>query len=100
MLRRVRSMVLAVGLCAGALAPLSATYAQDAKGAADDRAESFQAVQGAVKEDIAGGPLMLAAYAVVWLAVFGYVFRLVRLQRGVEANLERLERTLGSSQKV
>jgi CcmD family protein len=57
-------------------------------------------VQGAVKEDIAGGPLMLAAYAVVWLAVFGYVFRLVRLQRGVEANLERLERMLGSSQKV
>lgn len=100
MLRRMRSMILALGLLAGALAPLSATYAQDAEPTADDRAASFQAVSGAVKEDVPGGPLMLAAYAVVWLAVFGYVFRLVRLQRGVEANLERLERTLGSAQKV
>jgi CcmD family protein len=37
---------------------------------------------------------MLAAYAVVWLAVFFYVFRMVRLQRGVEDNLSRLERSL------
>jgi CcmD family protein len=100
MLRRMRSMVLALSLFAGALVPLSATYAQDAQPASDDRAASFQAVTGGVKEDVAGGPLMLAAYAIVWLAVFGYVFRLVRLQRGVEANLERLERTLGSAQKV
>jgi CcmD family protein len=60
----------------------------------DDRAQSFQAVTGAVKEDVAGGPLMLAAYAVVWLAVFFYVFRMVRMQRGVEDNLSRLERSL------
>ena len=101
MLRRMRSMILALGLFAGVLAPLSATFAQDAaEPTADDRAASFQAVSGAVKEDVPGGPLMLAAYAVVWIAVFGYVFRLVRLQRGVEANLERLERTLGSAQKV
>jgi CcmD family protein len=95
MLRRVRSLVLAMGLFAGALAPIGASYAQEAKGVADDRADSFQAVTGAVKEDVAGGPLMLAAYAIAWLAVFGYVFRLVRLQRGVEANLSRLERALG-----
>jgi CcmD family protein len=62
--------------------------------AAEDRAQSFQAVTGAVKEDVAGGPLMLAAYAVVWLCVFFYVFRMVRLQRGVEDNLSRLERSL------
>jgi CcmD family protein len=99
-MRRLRSMVLVFGLCAGALAFVGGARAQDAKGAADDRADSFQAVKGAVKEDVAGGPLMLAAYAVVWLVVFGYGFRLVRLQRGVEANLDRLERTLGSSQKV
>jgi CcmD family protein len=62
-----------------------------------DRAASFQAVTGAVKEDVAGGPLLLAAYAIVWLCVFFYVFRMVRLQRGVEDNLSRLERSLAHS---
>lgn len=71
--------------------------AEDADGVddvADDRAQSFQAVSGAVQEDVPGGPLMLAAYAAVWIVVFGYVFRINRLQRGVEANLERLERSI------
>ena len=61
---------------------------------ADDRAASFQAVSGGTKEDIAGGPLMLLAYAAVWIVVFGYVYRINRLQRGVEANVERLERSI------
>jgi len=75
-------------------------YAQGApQTTADDRAQRFEAVSGAVKEDIAGGPLMLAAYAVVWLALFGYVFRLVRLQRGLEDNLTRVEHALASSSK-
>jgi CcmD family protein len=39
---------------------------------------------------------LLAAYAIVWLALFGYVWRLNSLQRGVQANLERLERSLGT----
>ena len=62
------------------------------KTASEGRATTFEAVTGPVKEDVPGGPLLLAAYALVWLAVFGYVFRLVRLQRGVVDNLSRLER--------
>lgn len=75
---------------------LSGVVLAQTESAADDRAQSFQAVTGAVKEDVAGGPLMLAAYAVVWLAVFIYVFRMVRLQRGMEDSLSRLERSIGS----
>jgi CcmD family protein len=71
-----------------------------ADSAAQDRAQSFEAVSGAVKEDIAGGPLMLAAYAVVWLALFGYVFRLVRLQRGLEDNLTRVEQAVANASKA
>jgi CcmD family protein len=37
---------------------------------------------------------MLGAYALVWLSVFGYAFRTNRLQRSVEANLERMERSI------
>ena len=66
--------------------------AQD--GQAEDRAASFQAVSGGTQEDVAGGPLMLLAYAAVWLVVFGYVYRINRLQRGVETNVERLERSI------
>lgn len=97
MLRRVLTVLLLGSLW---LAPLwlgaAQLSAQDsgATSAAEDRAQSFQAVSGGVKEDVAGGPLMLAAYAVVWITLFGYVWRIHRLQRGVEANLERLERTV------
>jgi CcmD family protein len=68
--------------------------AQDATAEPGDRAASFQAVSGGTQEDVAGGPLMLLAYALVWLVVFGYVYRINRLQRGVEANVERLERSI------
>jgi CcmD family protein len=65
-----------------------------AQDAAEDRATSFQAVQGGVREDIAGGPLLLAAYAVIWVAVLLYVFRLVRLQQRAQQDLARLESVL------
>lgn len=81
--------VLAFGT-AGAL-PLVVEADGDA---ASDRAQSFEAVSGAVKEDIPGGPLLVAAYAVIWLAVLGYVFRLVRLQRGADENVARLQQDL------
>ena len=105
MLRRLRCGLLLGWLMACAwLGPLASSTVhaegdgpEDApKDAADDRAQSFQTVSGAVKEDIAGGPLMLAAYAVVWLAVFGYVFRLVRLHRTLEDNLTRVERAVAA----
>ncbi|HKU37958.1 MAG TPA: CcmD family protein [Polyangiales bacterium] len=67
--------------------------------AKDDRAASFQAVTGAVKEDVPGGPLLVAAYALIWLAVLAYVFRLVRLQRGADENLARLQQDLAKATK-
>lgn len=63
----------------------------------DDRATSFQATTGAVKEEVAGGPLLVAAYGFVWLAVFGYVVRLGRLQAGAEARVAALERAVAAA---
>ena len=93
MLRELRCGLLLGWLCAAAFLPLSA----HAQSASEDRATSFEAVSGPVKEDVAGGPLMLIAYAVVWVAVFGYVFRLVRLHKGLEDNLSRVERAVGAA---
>jgi CcmD family protein len=95
--RRFGKGVLSAWLGAVAFVAGHAHVLAQATDAASDRAQSFQAVTGGVQEDIAGGPLMLLAYAIVWVAVFGYVFRLSRLQRGVEGNLERLERTLAAA---
>jgi CcmD family protein len=64
---------------------------QPAAASAEDRAQTFQAVTGATKEDVPGGPLLIAAYAVVWLSVFGYVLRLGRLHSDVEQSLSRVE---------
>ena len=41
--------------------------------------------------------LMLGAYAVVWLGVLGYVFRLSRLNARVEDQLQGLERALSNA---
>ena len=85
----VRAFVLCALLWAGnALAQDSAD-----EGTAD-RAQTFQAVEGAVKEDVPGGPLLVGAYALIWLAVFGYLVRLVRLQAHTEAEVARLEKAL------
>ena len=57
-------------------------------------AQSFQAVRGAAKEDVAGGPLLVIAYAAIWVVLLLYVIRIVRLQQRVQSDVERLERVL------
>lgn len=60
----------------------------------ESRSTAFQAVEGAVKEDIAGGPLLLATYAIIWLVLFAYVFRLVGLQKRTQIELDGLRQEL------
>jgi CcmD family protein len=95
MLRRLGTGLLLVWLWSS---HASSSQAQEAaqETATDDRAADFKAVTGGTKEDVAGGPLMLVGYGVVWVAIFGYVWRLGRLQRDVEANVERLERSVSN----
>lgn len=97
MLRRIVLWVALAWVCVlgvSRVSRISPASAQDDQNSVEDRATSFQAVSGGTQEDVAGGPLMLLAYAAVWVVVFGYVYRINRLQRGVEANVERLERSI------
>jgi CcmD family protein len=87
----VSAGAVALGFAAHAQAQAGADAPQDV---ADQRSQSFQAVQGAVREDVAGGPLLVAAYGVIWVIVLLYVIRLVRLQARAQADVERLERVL------
>jgi CcmD family protein len=82
---------ISAGMPVAALCAASLARAQDAD---QDRAQSFQAVKGAVKEDVPGGPLLVAAYAAIWVVVLLYVIRLVRQQQRAQVELDRLERVL------
>jgi CcmD family protein len=79
----------------GAAGALTASAQDDtADDTAEDRATSFQAVEGAAKEDVPGGPLLIAAYAVVLVLLVGYTARLGGLQAKTARELERLTRAL------
>jgi CcmD family protein len=88
---RVAAWLLGISLVGAA--PLAAQEG------ADDRAASFEAVTGAVREDVPGGPLLVAAYALIWVAVLAYVYRLVRLHKHVDENLVRLQQDLAKATK-
>jgi len=65
--------------------------------AAEERSQSFQAVKGAVQEDVPGGPLLVWAYGLILLLLVGYLIRLVRLQQHSERELARLAQQLAKS---
>ena len=48
----------------------------------------------AAKEQVAGGPLMLIAYAMIWIFLFGYLFRLKRAQNQLASEVDALEQRL------
>jgi CcmD family protein len=92
-----RALVLAalMALCAGALhaqqpapaRPPSTTPAQ----------EGFVPIdQLAPKEELPAAPLVMAAYAVAWLVIFGYVWSLWRRIHKVEVEIADVGKRLAS----
>lgn len=67
---------------------------EDGRSADESRSQAFQAVEGAIEEDVPGGPLLVAAYGVIWLVIFGYAWRLIGLQRRTLEEIEALQRVL------
>ena len=60
----------------------------------DDRATEFQAVQGNPSEQYSGATLLVSAYAVLWVVIFGWIALVWRKQRALDARLADLERVL------
>lgn len=58
--------------------------------AAEERAAQFVGVTGPEAESIPGGALLIAAYAVVWVLLFLFLYRMRGLQRQTAEELERL----------
>jgi hypothetical protein len=83
---------LAWALWLGIVASSSLAFAEE--DAAESRSATFQAVQGAAQEDVAGFPLMVAAYGAILVVLCAYVARLGLLQRKNGEELDRLTRAL------
>jgi len=78
-----------------AIAP-AISLAQDAgaRSAAESRSASFQAVEGAEREEISGGALLLGAYGAILVLMIGYVGWIALLQERTKRDLARLRTTI------
>lgn len=90
----LRAALAALAVC---FAVVTTALAQDT--ADDSRATSFQAVQGAQREDVPGGPLLIGAYGVVLVLLVGYVARLGAMHARTSGELDRLTRALEARRK-
>jgi CcmD family protein len=60
----------------------------------NDRATTFQAVEGSPTEQYSGAALLVTAYAALWVIVFAWIALVWRKQRGLDARLSDLERVI------
>ena len=60
----------------------------------NDRATTFQAVEGNKGEQYNGATLLVAAYAALWVVLFVWIALVWRKQSALNARLEELERTI------
>lgn len=96
---RVAAAALAGSLLALTLLPLATpVFAQDAGMAAQrgdtGRETEFVAMTGPARDSVPGGALLIAAYAVIWVLLCGYVGRLAMLQGQTSKELARLDTAL------
>ena len=76
---------------------ISATPASSSQ-SPDDRATTFQAVQGE-PEHYSGETLLVSAYAALWVIVLAWVALAWRKQAALSARLDDLERVLADAAK-
>jgi hypothetical protein len=60
----------------------------------NDRATTFQAVQGNSSEQYSGAALLVSAYAILWVILFAWIALVWRKQSAIGARLADLERIL------
>jgi len=60
----------------------------------NDRATTFQAVEGNQTEQYNGATLMVTAYGVLWVVLFAWIALVWRKQSALDSRLADLERVL------
>lgn len=96
----LRAISLALGLALAA--PAAVALAQDEDPAAS-RSATFEAAEGPQAEQVPGGTLLVVAYGIIWLLVFGFVASVALRQTRTAREIARLredlqaQRTAGSA---
>ena len=93
-MRTIRAALLAS--CVVLFAGVASAQEPDA---AEERAMTFEAAEGAQTENVPGGALLIGAYGLVWLFLLGYVVSLGYRQARTRDDIERLRRDLASAKK-
>ena len=62
--------------------------------APDDRATTFQAVEGNKGEQYNGAVLLVSAYAILWVILFAWIALVWRKQIALDARLRELQRVV------
>jgi CcmD family protein len=62
--------------------------------APDDRATTFQAVEGNKGEQYNGAVLLVSAYAILWVVLFAWIASVWRKQVALDARLRDLQRVV------
>jgi CcmD family protein len=60
---------------------------------------AFRPVQGAEREQVPGGLMLVAAYGVVWLLLLAYIVHIGRMQTRLQRDLERLEQAFNAGSR-
>ena len=66
---------------------------------ADDRATDFTAVDGNTGEHYNGYTLMVAAYAIIWVILMGWLLRLWQHQAGLTQRVAGLEAAIARAER-
>jgi CcmD family protein len=90
----MRTIFCAAALC---LALATPAFAQQPPPAA--QGEFVPAAPGAATEQLPAAPLIIAAYAFVWVAAMGYVWTIGRRLTKVEEDMRALERKAGKTSR-
>jgi len=91
-MKRSTNILLAAAILACSFA--SVVRADEPETPSGDRATSFQAVEGRSTEEVSGFGMMVGAYGLIWLFLFGYLRRIAGLEAKTSADIERLEQML------
>ena len=75
------------------MSALDEVPAPSASASPDNRATSFQAVEGG-PEQHSGANLLVAAYSVLWVILMVWLFSMWRKQASLHAKIDDLEKTL------
>lgn len=94
--------VLVVALFLGVCATAQAQYDEPSRAGSqvEERSQAFRPAQGPMQEQVSGGKLLIAAYAVLWILIFVYLLRLVRMQQKLAARTQLLEDQIRTTSSV